>query len=86
MERSVKLRVLTRRCRVLKKIIAAQEYYKEHNPNGYIPTTVFYNAHSLSDTVSYGQYLRWLSTPAKRELDKAEAALAALNNDTNINN
>lgn len=82
-QRTSELGRLKRRRRVLLRIVEAQEYYNKHNPQGYIPTTVFYKAHGLSNTISYYSYLRWLSTPAKRKLGETEARIKELEQNTN---
>jgi|GEM_PF-6318649 hypothetical protein len=83
-QRTSELGLLKRRRRTLLRIIEAQEYYNKHNPQGYIPATVFYKAHGLYNTISYYSYLRWLSTPAKRKLRETEAQIKEL--EQNINN
>ena len=82
-QRTSELGRLNRRRRALLRIVEAQEYYNKHNPQGYIPTTVFYKAHGLTDIVSYHSYLRWLSTPAKRMLKEIKNRIKELEQHTN---
>ncbi len=77
-ERSVRLGALRRRRRVLLVILDAQAYYQKNNPNGWIPTSTFYRSQGIDKQVSYNQYLQWLSTPAKKELERVNLQISAL--------
>lgn len=81
--RHIRLGQLKRKRRVLLAIIEAQEYFNEHNPGGWIPTRAFHRAHHLEDKVSYMQYLKWMATPAKRDLQAVEKEIQELENDIN---